>query len=111
VIVRVGYVDGQLVEGEPSRWQDWPGQGVDWVEVASGPGRTRLSGQSVYWLYREGEAWVMGGGPVGYGTLPPELVVTEERQDARAVRFMPDLPREAVKLGHWWRGTSEPVDG
>lgn len=108
--LRVRYVDGTTVQGGPTLWTVWPGQGVDSVQATTCIGTTEINGQSVYWCYTEGANWVVGGGPVGYGTIPPEVLLTETgAHEPRLCRFMPDLPLTAVKLGHWWPGTSEPV--
>lgn len=108
--IRIRYVDGREIFASATSWATLPSQGVDWVEIGHDH-YTRTSGMSIYWLYREAALWVMGSGPVGYGTLPAEVLVGSDDQHAsRPIEFMPDLPHELVKLGWWWPGTTnEPV--
>jgi hypothetical protein len=95
---------------------DWPSsasEAVDYVEVRTKSGSTRIAGQSVYWAYSEGDHWVVGGAPLGYGVPAPEILVYEDgRQEARSIRYVPDLYHRSVKLGWWWPDEPRrPVDG
>lgn len=103
--VRIRYVTGETCEGPAHDWPAFPSEGIDAVAIGNGEHWTWLSGQSVYWLYPEGDAYVMGGGPIGYDALPPEVVVRGAMHIARHIRFAPDLPQSAVKLGWWWSGS------
>lgn len=105
-IVRIRYVTGRVEAASVSAWPELPAEGIDWVEIGHHH-FTRTMGMSIYWVYREGNRWVMGSGPVGYGALPAEVLVgADDQHEARAIEFMPDLPHSAVKLGWWWPGTT-----
>lgn len=106
--VFVSYVDDTKTVFPPERWPDARGDGVEEVyfEVSPGVGH-RLSGHSLYWLYREGDAWVVGSGTVGEQPLTTEGVYRDDgTAEARPLGWMPDLPHCAVKLG-WWRPGTE----
>lgn len=110
--VRIGYVDGRSVEASITDWPFLDAEGLDFVDVISSVGTTRISGQSVYWAYREGDHWVVGGAPLGYGQITPEIMAHDEgRQEARQIGFAPDLDHRSVKLGWWWPDEPRrPVD-
>lgn len=99
--ITVGYVNGKERTVDPTEWSGIPAQGVDWVAATTGKYTTTASGFSVYWLYKERDYWVLGGGSLG-GVIPPEVLIQESGHVARAIEYMPDLFIEAVKLGHWW---------
>lgn len=111
-IVRVTYVDGTTLSLAASEWRWMRAEGIDWVAIGHEK-FTMLSGQSLYWVYAEGDFWVMGGGPVGYGAVPPEVLVgRDDEHISRPVQFMPDLMHRDVKLGHWWPNEPRrPIDG
>lgn len=114
VQLRVEYVDGSSVVGDPWKWTAfWRGEGVDWVEISNGAGTTRVSGHSLYWVYLEGPAWVVGGGSIGYTNPLGEVIVAAGtgNHEYREIEYMPDLPHRAVKLGHWWPGKKRPPHG
>ncbi len=105
------YVNGRLITTPIENWKAQPTEGLD--EVAIGyTNFTKLSGQSIYWVYKENGFWVMGGGPVGYGKLPPEILVgSSDQHIARSINFMPDLKLDDIKLGYWWPNESRrPID-
>lgn len=114
VWVELRYVDGAFEASEARNWPRLRAEAVDEVKICAAreprkPRCTALSGQSIYWVYREGDAWVMGGGGVGPeyfaqgGELPAEVLVTSSGEHrARRIRFMPDLRLRDVKLGWWW---------
>jgi hypothetical protein len=97
--VEVRYVNGSLIAAQPEAWASLRCDGVDYVDVTDAAGNTsRIQGQSVYWMYREGDAWVAGGGVVGH----PEIIeVTVPGHEFRRPHHMPDLDHAQVKLG-WW---------
>jgi hypothetical protein len=101
--VRVHYVSGQTIGAEPHDWPALPSEGVDWVEMTNEVGTIRVAGHSLYWLYREGPNWVIGGGSIGYTNALGETVVGDEHR-YREIEYMPDLPHSAVKMGAWWPG-------
>lgn len=110
--VEVTYVNGEQRTGPPELWATWPGEGVDRVTGFNSTGFVQVASASLYWLYREDGYWVLGTGSVRYDPNPlTEIVWVDSGQLERQVRFMPDLLLRYVKLGHWWPGTSEPVDG
>lgn len=111
--VIVLYVDGREFNVPVGDWASLPMQGIDKVAIGSNGRFTFTSGQSIYWVYEENDYWIMGAGPVGYGEIPPEILVfADGTQSARSIRFMPDLHIENVKLGWWWPDEERrPVDG
>jgi hypothetical protein len=97
--VEVQYVNGALIATQPEAWASLRGDGIDYVDLIDEAGNaSRIQGQSVYWLYREGEAWVAGGGIVGHSEIIEALV---PGHTFRRPRHMPDLDHDQVKLG-WW---------
>jgi hypothetical protein len=110
-MLRVGYVDRQAIRAEPSEWPRLPSEGVDFVELENGAGSVRVSGHSLYWLYLEGDSWVIGGGSIGYANPLGETVVGVGNHQYRAIEYMPDLAARQVKLGHWWPGKERPPHG
>lgn len=108
--VRIRCVDGRIWGGPITEWPFLPSEGIDFVEVISDVGTTRISGQSVYWAYREAGRWAVGGAPLGYGTIPPEILVYDDgHQEPRVVHYAPDLEHRSVKMGWWWPGEARPA--
>lgn len=103
-MIRVGYVSGRTLEAAPEDWPGLPSEGVDFVEFTNEAGMVGVSGHSLYWLYRERESWVVGGGTVGSRNPLGETVVGKGDHRYREIDFMPDLSIGAVKLGAWWPG-------
>lgn len=103
--IDITYVDGQELSIDPSEWGDVRGDGVDEVffQVGHELG-TKMSGHSVYWVYREEDAWVVGCGTVGDQPLTHEALYHDDgRSSSRPVgEYMPDLHHADIKLG-WWR--------
>lgn len=107
VMVTIRYVDGYQKTFPASQWRYERPEGVDWVRVCN-PKCDTIHTMSVYWLYKEGDDWVAGGGPIGYGKLSPEVILKPDgTQEARPIRFAPDLKLDQVKLGWWWPGTRD----
>ena len=97
--IAVGYVNGQLIETTVGGWPLLRSEGIDHVDLIDEAGNaSRIQGQSVYWLYREGDTWVAGGGVIGHPEIS-EVVVPGHRW--RRPQHMPDLEHAQVKLG-WW---------
>lgn len=94
------YIDGRVVEPESYvAYCAAPGEGVDAIVID----RVTFSCHSVYWLYRDVDAWVGGAGSLYPTGQPPETLFFDDgRQAVRVISGMPDLPLAAVKLG-WWR--------
>jgi len=106
--VRIRYVDGEEVAAHVAQWSMLRADGIDEVWVGD-PHETAMGGHSLYWLYREGDAWVMGCGSLYPNSLPPEvLFYTDGRQASRPIMGMPDLRHHDVKLGHWRPGEGRP---
>ena len=110
-MIRVRYVSGRTVGALPEDWSELPAEGVDSVELTNEAGSARVSGHSIYWLYREGPAWVLGGGSIGYTNPLGETVVGEGNHQYREIDYMPDLPARSIKLGAWWPGKERPPHG
>lgn len=111
-MIRVGYVSGQTVSALVEDWHDLPSEGVDFVELTNDAGSIRVSGHSLYWLYREGPNWVLGGGSIGYTNPLGETVVpVSGNHEYRDIEYLPDLLARNVKLGHWWPGKERPPHG
>lgn len=72
-----------------------------------------IASSSLYWSYTEGNNVIVGWGSVRYDPNPlKEIVILPSgEQQERVIKFMPDLMHSDIKLGWWWLGTSEPVDG
>lgn len=101
-LVRIRYTDGTEVAGTTEQWPTWRADGVDEVRVGN-PRETIFMGYSLYWLYRDGDAWVAGCGTVGAADLPPEVIFTRDgEQHSRPIQSVPDIRHRDVKLG-WWR--------
>lgn len=109
--VRVGYVSGRTIQALAEDWPELPTEGVDFVELTNAVGTIRVAGHSMYWLYREGPAWVIGGGSIGYTNALGETVVGKGNHQYRQIEYMPDLPLSSVKLGAWWPGKERPPHG
>ena len=110
--VKIKYVDGVEINISVDRWSFAKSDGID--EIAIGYNKfTKLSGQSIYWVYKEEDFWVMGGAPAGYGNIPPEVLVgKDDNHLSRSINFAPDLKINDIKLGHWWiNEPRRPVDG
>ena len=100
--VTVRYVNAVEVFTPVAAWPDIRSDGVDWVDLTDDAGAaSRIQGQSVYWLYREGDSWVVGGGVVGH---PEVMEVVVPGHQWRRPRRMPDLGHGQVKLGWWLPG-------
>ncbi len=84
---------------------------MDWVEITNAAGTARVSGHSIYWLYREGDVWVLGGGSIGYTNPLGEVLVGSGNHQYREIDYMPDLPHRAVKIGAWWPNKERPPHG
>ena len=110
-MIRVSYVSGRVIEARPEDWPDLPSEGVDAVELTNDAGTARVSGHSIYWLYREGPSWVLGGGSIGYTNPLGETLVGVGNHQYRQIDYMPDLLARQVKLGHWWPGKERPPHG
>jgi hypothetical protein len=111
MILRVHYVDGATWVGTIQDWPTSPGEGVDVVEVQDPLGIVRFASQSLYWAYEENRSVVVGSGSVRYDHNPiTEIVFSDGGQHERQREFMPDLPLRALKVGHWWPGTSAPCE-
>lgn len=110
--MRVGYVSGPPLLAPAAWWTTLPAEGVDWVEVING-GRVRLASASLYWLYPEGEAWVVGRGSIRYDPNPltEVLCFPDGTQVEREIDYMPDLHLPDIKLGWWWPGAERPPRG
>ena len=110
--LHVKYVDGAYFDIPVHDWTSLDGQGIDYIEIGV-EHFTKTSGHSIYWVYPEGDTWVMGSGPVGYGAISPEVVVAQDgTQLARDIQFMPDLHHSDIKLGWWWPDVEQrPIDG
>lgn len=103
-MVRVSYTSGATMTVPVEDWPNIRGDGVDEVTLILDEIHThRLSGHSLYWLYREEDAWVIGCGTVGNQPLTAEGVYHDDgRTEARPLEWMPDLRHSEIKLG-WWR--------
>jgi hypothetical protein len=103
--VVVCYVNGQVIETTVGGWSLLRGDGIDHVDLIDDAGNaSRIQGQSVYWLYQEGDAWVAGGGIVGH----PEIIETAvPGHGFRRPQHMPDLAHDQVKLGWWLPGDGD----
>ena len=98
----VRYVNGEIAQAEAEQWPTLRADGVEYVDIRVDGQGYRIQGRSVYWLYRVGETWLLGGGLVGESGI--EEVSAREGASpfvVRHPRYMPDLPHNAVKLG-WW---------
>jgi hypothetical protein len=103
--VEVHYVNGTLITTQLEAWTSLRGDGIDYVDLIDDAGNaSRIQGQSVYWLYQEGDAWVAGGGIVGH----PEIIETVvPGHGFRRPQHMPDLAHDQVKLGWWLPGDGD----
>jgi len=110
--VRIGYVDGSVIEVDPSVWTTVKAEGVDWVEVDNG-GKVKIASASVYWLYPEKNAFVAGWGSLRYDPNPLTEIVcySDGTQEERRPSYLPDLQHSQVKLGWWWPGKPRPAYG
>jgi hypothetical protein len=99
--VTVRYVDGTQVTCALDRWTDLRAAGVDYVDLQSADGVYRVQGRSIYWLYQDGDRWVLGGGIVGNSEPIEEVIATAIGFEIRHPEYMPDLEHDRVKLG-WW---------
>jgi hypothetical protein len=105
VTVEVRYVNGTLITTQPEAWVSLRADGIDYVDLTDDGGNaSRIQGQSVYWLYREGDAWVAGGGIVGHAEM---VEATVPGHEYRRPRYMPDLDHAQVKLGWWLPGDGD----
>jgi hypothetical protein len=99
--VTVRYVDSTQVTCAFDRWPDLRSAGIDYVDLGTEEGAYRVQGRSVYWLYQNGDRWVLGGGIVGNSEPITEVVTDGDGFYVRHPEHMPDLERDQVKLG-WW---------
>lgn len=97
--LQITYTDDSVFEGDALDWDHARSDGVDAVLL----GGRKFSGHSLYWLYREATAWVVGGASTYESPPPPETLFYETGDVVqRKIMTMPDLKHAQVKLG-WWK--------
>jgi hypothetical protein len=96
--VEVRYVTGTLIGTQAEAWAELRGDGIDHVDLSHDEQTYRIQGRSIYWLRREGDLWVVGGGTV---SDIEEATATADGFAIRRPEHMPDLGHDHVKLG-WW---------
>lgn len=111
LFVTIFYVDGNNLKIPPKDWGKARADGVDYVELSNDAGTIRVSGHSLYWLYPEGDAWVIGAGSIGYTNPLGETIVGVGNHKYRVIDYLPDLSHDSVKLGHWWPNKERPPHG
>lgn len=85
---------------------------MDTVTIYTAEGSRTAQAQSLYWLYPEGDTWVVGEGSVRYDPNPlTEVVCSEAGMTERSIDYMPDLGLHRVKLGWWRPGEPRPSNG
>lgn len=104
--LRVRYTDGTVHEGTCEDWPSLRGDGVDAVWIGDDdlvhPQGTPLIGYPLYWLYAQGDVWIVGRSAVGTNEAPREYLYDTTGVTVRTLKTMPDLRHADLKIG-WWR--------
>lgn len=109
--VLIRYVDGQSTRATIDLWPTLRAEGVDEVWIYDLSGVVTFSGQSLYWVYPDGDMYVAGSAAVAYSKTITEIVFDGlGGQTERHLHFLPDLAHADVKLGHWWPDKPRPVE-
>ena len=99
------YADWTTPVTSIEHWCSLPAQGVQSVTISNNGKKVSFADFSLYWLYKEKDYYVAGGGSVRYDPNPLNevLIFDDGVQKDRPIEFMPDLMHNQVKLG-WWDG-------
>lgn len=101
--ITIEYGNG-VMEVAADLWPFVRGDDVQKVTAECNGLSVTFQAHSIYWLYPEGDNWIVGAGSVRYDNNPlTEIIIAPDgRQTERHIEYMPDLRHDRVKLG-WWK--------
>ena len=104
--VEIKYIDEEVIKITADEWDTVRAEGVDEI-IMCNPLPIHCSGHSLYWLYKDGDNYVLGGAsPYIPEKIAEVLFTVADLQVEREIDYMPDLLHKDIKLG-WWREGKE----